>query len=44
MVRVIKLVLALVVLGFIALTSYAYIADLTPASGEVTVPVTLDAE
>lgn len=44
MARVIKLVLALVMLGFIALTGYAYMADLTPASGEVTVPVTLDAE
>ena len=44
MARVIKLVLALVMLGFIALTGYAYMADLTPASSEVTVPVTLDAE
>jgi hypothetical protein len=41
--RVFKLGLALAVLGFIALTGYAYLADLSPEQGEVKLPVTLNA-
>lgn len=42
--RIFKAVLVLVVLGFIGLTGYAYLADLRPSQGEVKVPVTLDAD
>lgn len=42
--RIIKAVFFLAVLGFIALTGYAYVADLRPAQAEVKVPVTLDAD
>jgi hypothetical protein len=42
--RIIKLVLGLVVLGFLGLTGFAYLADLTPASQQVTKPVTLHAD
>ncbi|MEY4983719.1 MAG: hypothetical protein RIR62_1985 [Pseudomonadota bacterium] len=42
--RIIKAVLFLAVLGFLALTGYAYIADLRPDQAEVKVPVTLDAD
>ncbi len=41
--RIIKLFLALAILAFLGLTAYAYLADLSPAQGVVTVPVTLDA-
>ncbi len=39
--RVITAGLALAILGFAALTAYAYLADITPVLGEMTVPVTL---
>ena len=42
--RLVKLVLILVILGFIGLTGYAYLGDLTPVSREITQPVTLDAQ
>lgn len=42
--RIIKALSVLVVLGFIALVGYAYVADLTPAKAEVKVPVTLNAD
>ncbi len=42
--RIVKLVLVLGLLGFIGLTGYAYLADLAPAQGQVTVPVTLNAD
>lgn len=42
--RIIKALVVLVVLGFIGLSGYAYIADLSPAQGEVKVPVTLNAD
>ena len=41
--RIIKAVLVLGVLGFLGLTAYAYLADLSPAQTEVTLPVTLNA-
>lgn len=44
MARIIKAMLFLGILGFIALTGYAYLGDLRPAQGEVKVPVTLDAD
>lgn len=42
--RIIKLLIVLLILGFAALTGYAYLADLTPAQKDITVPVTLDAQ
>lgn len=42
--RIIKGLLVLVLLGFVALTGYAYVADLSPKQGEVKVPVTLNAD
>ncbi len=41
--RIIKAVLVLAILGFAALTGYAYLVDMTPAPAEVTKPVVLDA-
>lgn len=41
--RIIKLVFVLVILGFGALTGYAYLVDLSPEQKQITVPVTLDA-
>ncbi len=42
--RLIKLVLSVALLGFLALTGYAYLTDLSPARQEVTQPVTLHAD
>lgn len=42
--RIFKALLVLVLLGFVALTGYAYVADLSPTKGEVKVPVTLNAD
>lgn len=42
--RLIKAVLVLVILGFAALVAYAYLADLSPVTGEVKQPVTLHAD
>lgn len=42
--RILKAVVVLLVVGFIGLTGYAYLADLRPAQGEVKVPVTLNAD
>lgn len=44
MVWLIKAVLVLAVLGFLGLTGYAYLADLSPEAREITVPVTLNAD
>jgi hypothetical protein len=44
MLRIIKLLLALVVVGFIGLTCYAYLADLAPDSREVKQPVILNVD
>jgi len=41
--RLIKLVLGLAVLGFLGLTAYAYLADMTPPAREIRQPVVLDA-
>lgn len=42
--RIIKGLVLLTILGFLGLTGFAYLGDLTPAQTEVTQPVTLDAE
>jgi hypothetical protein len=42
--RIIKAVLVLAVLGFLGLTAFAYLADLTPPQTEVTKPVVLDGQ
>lgn len=42
MIRLLKLLVVLAVIGFAALTGYAYLADFSPQQGEVAVPVTLD--
>jgi hypothetical protein len=42
--RIIKLVFLLVIAGFIGLTGYAYLADLSPQSHEVKQPVTLNVD
>ena len=42
--RVIKAVLVLVVLGFVGLVGYSYLADLTPEAHEVILPVILNAD
>jgi hypothetical protein len=42
--RLIKLLLVVIVLGFIGLTGFAYLGDLSPVQRDVTQPVTLDAD
>ncbi len=42
--RLIKFLLVVMVLGFIALAAYAYLGDLSPVQRDVTQPVTLDAD
>ncbi len=42
--RLLKLLVFLLLLGFIALTGYAYLGDLSPDIKEVNQPVTLDFE
>ena len=42
--RIIKALVVLVIFGFLGLTGYAYLGDLTPSQGEVTKPVVLNAD
>ncbi|WP_374645620.1 hypothetical protein [Tabrizicola sp.] len=42
--RIIKLVVILVIFGFIGLTGFAYLGDLTPPQTEVKKPVVLNAD
>lgn len=42
--RIIKVLVVLVIFGFIGLTGYAYLADLTPNQAEVKKPVVLNAD
>jgi hypothetical protein len=42
--RIIKLLVVLVIFGFIGLTGYAYLADLTPEQTPVSTPVVLNAD
>ena len=43
MLRLLKVLVVLALAGFIALTGYAYLGDITPERQEETRPVTLDA-
>lgn len=42
--RIIKAILALVVLGLAGLAGYAYLGDMSPRQAPVTQPVTLDVD
>jgi hypothetical protein len=42
--RIIKALVVLVIFGFLGLTGYAYLGDLTPRQGEVKKPVVLNAD
>ena len=42
--RIIKALVVLEILGFLGLTGYAYLADLTPDQAEVKKPVVLNAD
>lgn len=42
--RLLKAIVFITVLGFVALVGYAYLGDLSPVITEVSQPVTLDAE
>jgi hypothetical protein len=42
--RIIKALVLLVIVGFIGLTAFAYLGDLTPTQGEVKKPVVLNAD
>ncbi len=44
MVRLLKLVVFLVLIGFVALVGYAYLGDLRPSQGEVIKDIELNAE
>ena len=41
--RLIKILLVLIVLGFAALTGYAYLVEMTPPQSEIRQPVLLNA-
>jgi hypothetical protein len=43
-IRILKVLIFLGVIGFLGLTGYAYLGDLSPEQGEVVKPVTLDAK
>lgn len=42
--RIFKALIFLVLAGFVALTVFAYLGDLSPEQGEVKLPVTLNAD
>ncbi len=42
--RIVKLIFLLGIVGFAGLSGYAYLADLSPATSEITVPVVLNAD
>jgi hypothetical protein len=44
MIRILKILAVLVVVGGLGITGYAYLGDMAPATGEVRLPVTLDAD
>ncbi len=44
MLRIAKLLVILLILGFIGLLGYAYLGDLTPEQKDIRKPVVLDAE
>jgi len=44
MFRLLKLLVFLALIGFVGLTGYAYLGDLSPEQSEINQPVTLDVE
>lgn len=44
MIRIIKAILVLGVLGFVALAVFSYVADLAPEQAPVSLPVVLDVQ
>lgn len=44
MLRILKLIFLLAVLGFAGLAGYAYLGDMTPVQSEVRTPVQLDVQ
>lgn len=42
--RIIKALILMIVLGFVGISIYAYVGDLTPVQSEVTKPVVLNAD
>ena len=44
MLRILKLIFLLAMLGFAGLAGYAYLGDMTPVRGEVRTPVQLDVQ
>lgn len=44
MIRILKLLVVLAVLGGVGVAGFAYLGDMAPTQGEVRLPVTLDAD
>ncbi|WP_276617446.1 hypothetical protein [Qingshengfaniella alkalisoli] len=44
MIRFLKILLILIVLGFLGLSGYAYFGDISPNQSETRIPVELDGE
>ncbi|WP_281070729.1 hypothetical protein [Oceaniglobus trochenteri] len=44
MLRLLKLLVFLAIVGFIGLTGFAYLGDMRPEKTDMVVPVTLDAD
>jgi hypothetical protein len=44
MIRILKVLAVLAVIGGLGVVGYAYLGDMTPATGEVRVPVTLNGD
>jgi len=42
--RILKVVVFLVIVGFVGLTGFAYLGNLSPTRSDVTLPVTLDVD
>ena len=42
MVRLLKLIILILVVGFLALTGFAYLGDLAPTRADVSIPVELN--
>jgi hypothetical protein len=44
MIRILKVLAVLAVIAGLGITGYAYLGDMAPETGEVRLPVTLDAD
>jgi len=44
MIRILKILAVFAVLGGLGVTGFAYLGDMAPETGEVRLPVTLDAD